>query len=60
MAAVELLWACRTIAAAVELAGTDVVEVCPTKVGSLDVTPLVVERVVREIMTGIALGRRAG
>jgi agmatinase len=59
MTTVELLWACRTIAAAVERVGADVVEVCPTNVGSLDVTALVAERVVREIMTGIALRRRA-
>jgi agmatinase len=53
----DLLWACRTVAAEVALVGADVVEVCPTAVGSLDVTALVAERVVREIMTGIALSR---
>ena len=60
MTSVDLLWACRTIAAAVRLVGADVVEVCPSNVGSLDVTALVAERVVREIMTGIALRRRDG
>jgi agmatinase len=60
MTSVDLLWACRTIAAAVQLVGADVVEVCPTNVGSLDVTALVAERVVREIMTGIALRRPLG
>src|SRR5213078_3776721 len=59
MTSVDLLWACRTIATAVQLVGADVVEVCPTSVGSLDVTALVAERVVREIMTGIALRRPA-
>ena len=57
MRSVDLLWACRTIAAELSLVGADVVEVCPSAVGSLDVTALVAERVVREIMTGIALRR---
>jgi len=57
MTTVDLLWACRTVAAGVELVGADVVEVCPTKVGSLDVTALAADRVVREIMTGLALRR---
>jgi agmatinase len=55
----ELLWATRTVAAEVELVGADVVEVLPTAIGSADVTALVAERTVREIMTGIALRRRA-
>ena len=54
----DLLWACRTIAAGVEIVGADVVEVCPSGVGSLDPTALAAERVVREVMTGIALRRR--
>ena len=58
MTAVDLLWACRTVAAGVELVGADVVEVCPTHIGSLDTTALVAERIVREMMTGIALRRQ--
>jgi agmatinase len=58
MTTADLLRACRTIAAGVELAGADVVEVCPSGIGSLDVTALAAERVVREIMTGLALRRR--
>jgi len=54
----DLLWACRTVAAGVEIVGADVVEVCPSGVGSLDPTALAAERVVREVMTGIALRRR--
>jgi agmatinase len=57
MTTVDLLWACRTIAAAAELIGADVVEVCPRNIGSLDVTALAAERVVREIMTGVAQRR---
>ena len=48
-----------TVAARVELVGADVVEVIPTAVGSADVTALVADRIVREMLTGIAL-RRAG
>jgi len=58
MTSVDLLWACRTVAAGVELVGAEVVEVIPTAVGSADVTALVAERIVREILTGIALRRR--
>jgi agmatinase len=56
---VELLWACRTVAEGAQLVGADVVEVLPTALGSADPTALVAERIVREILTGIALRRRA-
>ena len=59
MTAADLLWACRTVAAGVDLVGMDVVEVLPERVGSRDVTALVAERVVREALTGVALRRRA-
>jgi agmatinase len=58
MTTVDLLWACREIAARVELVGADVVEVIPTAVGSSDITALAADRVVREILTGLALARR--
>jgi agmatinase len=51
----DLLWACREIASLVELIGADVVEVLPDRIGSLDVTALVAERVVRETLTGVAV-----
>jgi agmatinase len=54
----ELLWAARTVAAELEIVGADVVEVIPTNFGSADITALVAERAVREVMTGIALRRR--
>ena len=54
----ELLWAARTVAAGLEIVGADVVEVIPTAVGSADITALVAERTVREVITGIALRRR--
>jgi agmatinase len=59
MTSADLLWACRTVAEALELVGAEVVEVIPTSVGSADVTALVADRVVREILNGIALRRRA-
>jgi agmatinase len=55
----DLLRAARLVAAGVEVAGADVVEVLPTAVGSADVTALVAERCVREVLTGVAL-RRGG
>jgi agmatinase len=55
MTSADLLWACREVAARVELVGAEVVEVAPTAVGSADITALVAERIVREILTGVAL-----
>jgi agmatinase len=53
----DLLWACREIASQVQLVGADVVEVIPTGVGSADITALAADRVVRELLTGLALAR---
>ena len=58
MTSADLLRAARSIAAGARLVGADVVEVIPTAVGSADVTALVAERTVREILTGLALRRR--
>jgi agmatinase len=58
MTTIDLLWACREIASRVELVGADVVEVIPTAVASADITALAADRVVREILTGLALARR--
>jgi agmatinase len=58
MTSVELLKAVRALAERLELVGADVVEVIPTGVGSADITALVADRIVREILTGIALRRR--
>jgi agmatinase len=58
MTSIDLLWACREVASRVELVGAEVVEVIPTAVGSADITALVADRIVREILTGIALRRR--
>ena len=55
MTSADLLSACRRVASRTTLAGADVVEVLPTAIGSADVTALVAERVVREILTGLAL-----
>lgn len=58
MTSAELLWAVREISRQVELVGADVVEVIATGVGSADITALVAERTVREIITGVAMRRR--
>jgi agmatinase len=60
MTTTDLLWACREIASRVELVGADVVEVIPTAVASADITALAADRIVREILTGLTLARRAG
>ncbi|MGZ8782738.1 MAG: agmatinase [Gaiellaceae bacterium] len=57
MTSADLLRACREVARAARLVGADVVEVLPTAIGSADVTALVAERIVREILTGVALAR---
>ena len=54
----DLLWACRTVAERLELVGAEVVEVIPTAVGSSDITALVADRIVRELLTGLALRAR--
>jgi agmatinase len=51
----DLLWACRTVAERLELVGAEVVEVIPTAPGSSDITALVADRIVRELLTGLAL-----
>jgi agmatinase len=54
----DLLWACREVASKVELVGADVVEVIPIAVGSADITALAADRVVRELLTGLALAQK--
>jgi agmatinase len=58
MTSSDLLWAARELSRRARLVGADIVEVIPTAVGAADVTALVAERVVREIVTGLALRRR--
>jgi len=60
MGAADLLWAVRSLSRELELVGADLVEVIPTAVGSADVTALVADRIVREMLTGIALRRQEG
>jgi agmatinase len=57
MTSQELLWACRTVGERLELVGADVVEVLPAALGTADITALVADRIVREILTGLALRR---
>ncbi len=60
MSTVELLWAVRAAAAELEVVGADVVEVIPTGVGSADPAALIGDRIVRELLTGVAMHRGAG
>jgi agmatinase len=57
MTSADLLLACRLLAERLELVGAEVVEVIPTAVGSADITALAADRIVREMVTGIALRR---
>ena len=59
MTTVELLKAVRLLASQLDLVGADLVEVIPSGVGSADITALAGERIVREMLTGIALRRRS-
>jgi agmatinase len=58
MTPLELLPSVRRVAHELELVGADVVEVIPTAPGSADITALVADRIVREMLTGLALRRR--
>jgi agmatinase len=58
MTSSDLLWAAREVARRADVIGADIVEVIPTAIGSADITALVAERVVREIVTGLALRRQ--
>ena len=58
MTTVELLWAVREVARRLDVVGADMVEVIPTGVGSADITALAADRIVREILGGIALHRK--
>jgi agmatinase len=53
----ELLWAVREAGSRLEIVGADLVEVIPTSVGSTDITALAGDRIVRELLTGLALKR---
>jgi arginase family enzyme len=59
MTTVEPLKAVRLLAVQLDVVGADLVEVIPSAIGSADITALAGERVVRELLTGIALRRRA-
>jgi agmatinase len=58
MSSSDLLRAARMIAGAVDLVGAEIVEVIPTAIGSADVTAVTADRIVREMLTGIALRRQ--
>jgi agmatinase len=53
----ELLWAVREAGSRLDVVGADLVEIIPMTVGSADITALAGERIVRELLTGLALKR---
>jgi agmatinase len=59
MTTAELLWAVRQAGSRLEIVGADLVEIIPTSVGSADITALAGERIVRELLTGLA-SKRSG
>jgi agmatinase len=60
LTATEVLELARLLGDRLNLVGADLVEVAPMTFGSADVTALLADRIVREILTGIALRRRRG
>jgi agmatinase len=60
MSSSEVLEICRLLGAQLNLVGADLVEVAPTAFGAADITALLADRIVREILTGIALRRSRG
>jgi agmatinase len=58
MTSADLLWACRELAAKLELVGADVVEVIPSApLGTTDATASVAAGIAQELLTGLALRR---
>jgi arginase family enzyme len=58
MTPADLFAACRAVCAQVPLVGADVVEVAPTSLA--DRTALAADRVVREMLSGLAMARASG
>jgi agmatinase len=56
----EVLELTRRLGERLNLVGADLVEVAPLAFGSEDITALLADRIVREILTGMALRRRSG
>jgi agmatinase len=55
----EALELARRLSQRLNLVGADLVEVAPMTFGSADITALLADRIVREILTGVALQRAA-
>ena len=58
MTSSDLLWAVREVARRLDLVGADLVEVIPTQISTADSSALVGDRIVREVLTGVAMRRR--
>jgi agmatinase len=57
MSSAEVLEISRLLGERLNLVGADLVEVAPLAFGTADITALLADRIVREILTGIALRR---
>lgn len=57
MTSTDILNACRRVGAEANLVGADLVEIIPTGVGSADITALLGDRIIREILTGLAIAK---
>ena len=55
----ELLWAARTVAAGLDIVGRMSSRCSRPRIGSADITALIDDRTVREVMTGIAIRRKS-
>jgi agmatinase len=60
MGVADALWAARALAQELAIVGAELVEVIPTQIGSADITALIADRILREVLTGIALRREGG
>ena len=60
MGVADALWAARALSQELQITGVELVEVIPTQIGSADITALLADRLVREVLTGIALRREGG
>jgi agmatinase len=57
MSIADLLDACRRVATEANLVGAEVVEVVPAGTGSDSLAALAADRIVKEVLTGLAMGR---
>lgn len=57
MTSTDALNALRAVASKANIVGADLVEIIPTGIGSADITALLGDRLIREILTGLAIAK---